>query len=122
MPITEIGNNLKQVTERLSKLAASPQLSQGLAHLNSTMTEVDQMIGQVSPKIGPLMNKLNDAAGQIESTARAASQLLNGQSSTGDNLPDTIRQLDEAARSIRTLTDYLSRHPEALIRGKRPDQ
>ncbi len=122
VPITEIGNNLKQVTERLSKLAASPQLSQGLAHLNSTMTEVDQMIGQVSPKIGPLMNKLNDAAGQIESTARAASQLLNGESSTGDNLPDTIRQLDEAARSIRTLTDYLSRHPEALIRGKRPDQ
>jgi paraquat-inducible protein B len=39
-----------------------------------------------------------------------------------DNLPDTIKQLDEAARSIRTLTDYLSRHPEALIRGKRPEK
>jgi paraquat-inducible protein B len=36
-------------------------------------------------------------------------------------LPETIRQLNEAARSIRTLTDYLDRHPEALIRGKRPE-
>jgi paraquat-inducible protein B len=30
--------------------------------------------------------------------------------------------LNEAARSVRTLADYLDRHPEALIRGKKPDQ
>ena len=36
--------------------------------------------------------------------------------------PDAIRQITEAARSIKTLTDYLDRHPEALIRGKRPEK
>ena len=35
------------------------------------------------------------------------------------DLPSAIRQLTEAARSIRSLTDYLSRHPEALLRGKK---
>jgi len=29
---------------------------------------------------------------------------------------------DERVRSIRTLADYLDRHPEALLRGKRPEK
>jgi hypothetical protein len=33
-------------------------------------------------------------------------------------LPAAVRQLTEAAGSIRSLTDYLGRHPEALLRGK----
>ena len=29
-----------------------------------------------------------------------------------------MRQIDQAARSIRSLADYLGRHPEAVINGK----
>ena len=69
------------------------------------------------------MTKLNQAAGEISSIAVGARQLLdvNGTSQDG-GLPETIRQLNEAARSVRTLADYLGRHPEALIRGKRAPQ
>jgi paraquat-inducible protein B len=38
------------------------------------------------------------------------------------SLPEAIKQISDAARSIKTLTDYLGRHPEALIRGKRPEK
>jgi len=31
----------------------------------------------------------------------------------------TLKELSAAARSLRTLADYLERHPEALIRGKK---
>lgn len=33
-------------------------------------------------------------------------------------LPDTLEALKQASRSIRDLTDYLERHPEALLSGK----
>jgi paraquat-inducible protein B len=122
IPIAEIGSDLKHVTQQLNALVSSPQTTQSLKHVNSTLAEVDQLLGQVQPQIGPLLAKLNEAAGQISDTALAAHQLLGSDGASASNLPDTIRQLDEAARSIRTLTDYLSRHPEALIRGKRPDQ
>ena len=64
------------------------------------------MLSQIEPQIGPLMNKLNEAAGQVSGTALAAHQLLGseGDAQTG-NLSETIRQLNEAARSIRTLAD-----------------
>ena len=53
--------------------------------------------------------------------ALAARQLLGADDTGGSNLSEAIGQLDQAARSIRTLADYLDRHPEALIRGKRPE-
>jgi paraquat-inducible protein B len=33
----------------------------------------------------------------------------------------TLKEMKSLSRSIRSLTDYLERHPESLIRGKSPD-
>ncbi len=33
-----------------------------------------------------------------------------------------MRELTEAARSVRGLADYLDRHPEALLRGRKGDE
>jgi paraquat-inducible protein B len=33
-----------------------------------------------------------------------------------------MRELARAAQSFRVLADYLERHPEALIRGKKEDE
>jgi paraquat-inducible protein B len=40
-------------------------------------------------------------------------------SSTQRDLQDVFDELSKAARSIRIMADYLERHPEALIHGKR---
>jgi paraquat-inducible protein B len=34
-------------------------------------------------------------------------------------LDSTLEEVRRAARSVRVLADYLDRHPEALIRGKK---
>jgi ABC-type transporter Mla subunit MlaD len=123
IPIEEIGANLRQVTNRLNTLVSSPQLEESLSHLTRTLNEVDQMLTQMQPQIGPLLTKLNEAAGQLSGTAQAAHELLNGEDSgDGGSLLETIHQLDGAARSVRTLADYLDRHPSALIRGKGPEK
>ena len=122
IPIEEIGQNLRQVTGRLNSLVSSPAMDQSLSHLTKTLAEVDQMLAQIEPQVGPLLTKLNEAAGQVSSTAIAAHALLGGEGDAqSGNLSETIRQLNEAARSIRTLADYLDRHPDALLRGKRPN-
>jgi paraquat-inducible protein B len=123
IPIEEIGENLKIVTGRLAGLISSPEIEGSLSHLNHSLAQLDLMLSQVQPQIGPLVTKLNEAAGQVSSISLAVEHLLNGEGAAQDSsLPDAIRQLNETARSIRTLADYLGRHPEALIRGKRPEQ
>ena len=122
MPIAAIGEDVRQITERLSGLLNSPRLTDSLAHLDSTLAQVDQMMAQVKPQVGPLIAKLNQAADQISGTAAAAQGVISGQGASQDaSLPGAIQQLTEAARSIRSLSDYLGRHPEALIKGKVKD-
>jgi paraquat-inducible protein B len=122
IPLEEIGANLRKITENLNALMSSPQLKDSLGHLHSTLTSIDKMLGDVQPQIGPLISKLNDAAGELAGTAASLRQVLESAGSNEDaNLPEAIRQITEAATSIKTLTDYLDRHPEALIRGKRPE-
>ena len=46
--------------------------------------------------------------------------MLSGDGSGQDaSLPAAIRELTDTSRTIRSLADYLGRHPEALIRGKK---
>jgi paraquat-inducible protein B len=123
MPLEDIGQNLKAITRRVRALVSSPEVADSLAHLDGSLTQIDELLGQVKPQLGPLVAKLNDAAGEISGIAAAAHQLLgSGGGGQDANLPDAIRQLTEAARAVRTLADYLDRHPEALIHGKRPEK
>jgi paraquat-inducible protein B len=115
IPLEDIGANLRQITGNLNHFLSSPDLKDSMAHLRSTLTSLDAMLGDARPQIGPLLGKLNDLATELSDTAASMG-------SDDANLPDAIRQITEAARSIKTLTDYLDRHPEALIRGKRPEK
>jgi len=119
VPIEAIGQSVRRTVERLDQLTSSPQLSDGLRHLDSTLTEADALLHAVRPQAGPLVAKLNDAADQMQQAATSANRLLGGEGAAQDeSLPAAIRELTNAARSIRALSDYLNRHPEAVIRGK----
>jgi paraquat-inducible protein B len=123
VPLEDIGANLKRITGNLDRLLSSPELKDSLTHLHSTLTSIDKLLQDVQPQIGPLIGKLNDAVVELSGTATALRQIAErGGPNEDASLPEAIRQITEAARSIKTLTDYLDRHPEALIRGKRAEK
>ncbi len=122
IPIEAIGRDVRQITDRLKTLASSPKLQDSLDHLDSTLNSVDQMVKAVKPQVGPLIAKLNQAADQLQQTAASANGVLSGHGAGQDqSLPAAIEQLTDAARSIRSLADYLGRHPEAVIQGRVKD-
>jgi paraquat-inducible protein B len=64
-------------------------------------------------------------AANLETAMTSANKLLLSlQTGYGDNtqfsrdLSRLLMQLNDAARSIRSLADLLARHPEALIKGR----
>ena len=121
-PIAAIGQNLRHITARLDQLVSSPELSDSLVRLDHTLTTLDQMTSQVRPEVKPLVVKLEAAADQIQAAAASANRLASGAGAPQDaNLPDAIRQLTDAARSVRSLADTLDRHPEAVLKGRRTE-
>jgi paraquat-inducible protein B len=123
VPIVEIGQDLRQMTSHMSALVGSPEVKDSVVHLDHTLSELDKMSTDIQPKVGPMIDKLNSAADQLQALTTSANALISGDGSTQDaSLPGTLRQVSDAARSLRSLADYLSRHPEAIIRGKAPDK
>jgi paraquat-inducible protein B len=58
-------------------------------------------------------------------SARSALASVERTAAGAESLPieasDALREIARAAESFRVLADYLERHPEAVIRGKRQD-
>ena len=120
VPIAAIGGDVRQITAHLAQLVSSPELTDSLHKLDGTLTSVDQMTREVQPQVGPLVARLNQTADQLQGVAANANAVLGGgpNASQDANLPAALGQVTEAARAIRSLADYLGRHPEALVKGK----
>jgi len=121
------GSGFDDMTESATRLLADTRnLIQGAnevlrsPELAGTLKNLDTLTREASTRIGPTLQSLQGASVQLEKTLSATSGLL-GNSTTGTGeLPRALRDLREASRSVRLLTDYLERHPEALVQGKRP--
>jgi hypothetical protein len=65
------------------------------------------------------MQSLRDTAEAAQRTLQSANNVLGTSASSGADLPRLIRELTDSARSLRDLADYLGRHPESLLRGRK---
>lgn len=84
---------------------------------------IDSIDGDVEllvKNLGPTAERLNDTLDEAQSTLRALGRQINGDTPQMYQLQSTLLELEEAAQSMRALFDYLERHPEALLRGRRP--
>ena len=95
---------------------------------DATRAAMDQAQVTLTLEDGPaarLMVRLEAATKSAQAALIQARRALKDvQGAVGENstlryeLGNTLEELSSAARSIRVMTDYLERHPEALIHGK----
>lgn len=96
-----------KVTGIINKLDKMP-LEQIGDNLRKAIADLDLTL--VSAR-GTLLS----AQGTLDNT----STLTGPNSAQIQQLGDTLREVSRAARSLRVLADYLERHPETLVRGKK---
>lgn len=120
VPIDQIAQNLLDTTRHVDALVSSPRLDDAIAQLDAALTQIRGTADSAGPKIGKLVDSLRRTAARLDETARAADKVLGGASSQ-NGTQQTMREITEAARSVRELADYLDRHPEALLEGRSGD-
>jgi len=89
MPET-VSGLIKQINELLSRLESLP------------IENIGRNLDEATDNMNDLIKSLNVEEGGM----------------TGVQVNDTMNELSKAARSIRVMSEYLERHPEALIKGK----
>jgi paraquat-inducible protein B len=103
------------------------QLEQTEASINNIIKKLDKMpLQQIGENLNKTLSDLDltlvSARGTLDAariTLGNTSELTGPNSSQIQQLDSTLQEVSNAARSIRVLSDYLERHPESLIRGKK---
>jgi paraquat-inducible protein B len=120
-----IGKSLVGAASGLDETINGPQLKKTLAALEKAMVDVQDIAKKLDTDASPALKRLPEIAAQLQSALTQANRLF-GSINTGygddsrfrRDLDRLLPQITDAARSIRALTDLLSRHPEALIQGR----
>ena len=115
VPIERISQNLLNITARVSALTSSPQLKDAVVQLDAALRQIHGMTSKAGPQVPVVIARLRQAAADLDATTKSANRLLSG-TATQNGLADTVQEITETARAVRSLADYLDRHPEALIR------
>jgi len=114
-----------QVQEIVTKVNKVPfdeigqDLRTTLAKLDKTLANAEQLTRTLNNDVAPEVTAaVKDARKTIDNAGRTLAQ----DSPLQQDVRETLQQLNRTAASVRTLTDYLERHPESLLRGKPDDK
>jgi paraquat-inducible protein B len=120
--------NLNDVLHNLNRATAGPGLHDAVVSLDRVLKRLDGLAAQTQPNLNELLASLRATSDSLRATSDAAQRTLadvrsatGGNATSNTNLPQVMSELSQAARSVRELADYLDRHPEALLRGRRPE-
>ncbi|MDO4682745.1 MAG: MlaD family protein [Lautropia sp.] len=110
-----------QVSTLLTKINNIPfeqigeEARKTLVDVRRNLAQFERLMTSVNTELRPEM--LRTIQG-LRRTLDSADRMLANDSPTQEDLRQTLASVSKAADSLRRLTDYLERHPEALLRGK----
>jgi len=133
--LNELANNqdVRDALAGANRFVNSDSTQQLSANLRATLADVSsatqnfaQLATALNAEIGPVATELKSAVKKLDGALTAAQSTLEnldrqigGDTGLEFQLTTALREVRDAARSLRALTDYLQKNPEALIRGKR---
>jgi paraquat-inducible protein B len=120
----------RQLEGELPKLLADTRGGVGdaralMAELHVTVKETRALLQHTGERLdlafagwGSTMASGEASFEQVRQTAATADRVIRQDSPLITEINAVLRELTAAARSIRVMSDYLERHPEALLQGK----
>ncbi|PUA18759.1 intermembrane transport protein PqiB [Glaciimonas sp. PCH181] len=119
--LDEIQSQIADIARKLSKVPfdqIGSDLQKTLGTLNRTLINAEQLTKTLNTDVAP---EVAAAMKDVRKTLNAAEQTLSADAPLQQDLRQTLQEVARSAASVRVLTDYLERHPESLIRGKKEE-
>jgi paraquat-inducible protein B len=97
----------------------STGIQKTLDTLRETLKDSQQLVRHVDGRVTPMTDNLMDTSKRLQATIARLQQVVDGDVVRVLQGTDrTLQEFSGTARSIRLLTDYLERNPDALVFGK----
>jgi paraquat-inducible protein B len=120
--LANLETTLTSVVDKLDKIpfeAIAKDLQVALRQLDSALKAAEQLVQRVDTELTP---EAKEALVEAKRALAAAGRVMASDSPLQEDARQALGEITRAAKSLRVLTDYLERHPESLIRGKRAEE
>ena len=117
--LEELQTIASRIARRLDKIPVdkiAEETRTALTSLTKAIKRTDKLVAHLDNDITPAARAALD---QARKTLASAEAVLASDAPITQDLRGALRDVGQAAQSLRDLTDYLERHPESLIRGKK---
>ncbi|GAB3473182.1 PqiB family protein [Azotobacter salinestris] len=111
----ELQASLQRVAGKLEKLP----LEQIGADLRQTLQTTSRLLHRLDTQVAP---EVVATLGEARKAVDTAQGMMADDEPLQQDTREAIRELGRTAKSLRALADYLERHPEALLWGKKRNQ
>ena len=123
MPLSQIADNLHDVSQHIAGLTASPELADALHHIDRATANLQRVSEEARAQLPPALADLRHTVAEAQASLASANNLLSARGSTAsgpgtEGLPETLYEISRTARSLRGLSDMLNEHPQALLTGR----
>jgi paraquat-inducible protein B len=122
-----ITESVTQAADQVTALASSEDFKKTIIAIRTAFEELKSTSVSLNMDKGPLAKRLDlwttkftHTLDGVDQLAGSVDSLLQPDSSMRYQFENTLRELSQTAKSIRMLTEYLERNPNALLTG-RPD-
>lgn len=126
-PIVLKRQSQTDVLEIPTMLSTIKELSQGIQRLplrdmidraDRVLNALEQNLPVVLPQFAELLKSMTVLTQKLDQLTVPSKEVVIKTNKTLNNMNTTLSDISAASRSIKNLTDYLERHPEAILKGK----
>lgn len=114
LPLHKIANELLGTLQGTNRLANSDELTQSVQSFNQAAKDLQVLIGKTDSSVTSVASSTEKTMAELRKTLGA----LDEDSPVMVDLVALMKELTAASQAFRNLSEYLERHPEALIQGK----
>lgn len=132
LPIEAIADDLAATLKAIREITSSEDLKQDRVALNKTLQEMEKLAAnmnlattdirtaalQFSQDAKPILLSTEKTLSIASSVLLESGHSLNSLAAPDAPLSKSLEALSDAARSVKTLSDYLEEHPDSIIFGK----
>lgn len=119
--LSDLQESIARILARLEKVpfdTIGEDLRKSLEQLRETLRNADSLAQHLDQDVAPELKKTLE---QARRTLEEAQKAVSEDSPVQTDLRDTLDEVTRASRSLRALVDFLERHPDALVRGRREE-
>ncbi|MBV9299452.1 MAG: MCE family protein [Verrucomicrobia bacterium] len=121
--LEKLGISLDKAADSISSLANGEQVAGALKSARQSFEQLTATLKNLNPALGDLKPTIDQAKAALLNLQRSTAELdrvLKPDSNLRYQLDSSLSQISAAASAVQGLADFLQRHPNALLFGRKP--